>query len=65
MLTNWFRAIFLEFVRIAILIYLYAFCYQGCREDLHYAALNLNLPNRSRRQRNNTNSECVYSSVKH
>ncbi|XP_045897880.1 uncharacterized protein LOC123965404 [Micropterus dolomieu] len=33
-------------------------------DSLHYAALNVNLPNRSRRQRNNTNSECVYSSVK-
>uniref|UniRef100_A0A671XVK5 Uncharacterized LOC115589925 n=2 Tax=Sparus aurata TaxID=8175 RepID=A0A671XVK5_SPAAU len=32
--------------------------------NLHYAALNVNLPNRSRRQRNNTNNECVYSSVK-
>uniref|UniRef100_A0A671XVA2 Uncharacterized LOC115589433 n=2 Tax=Sparus aurata TaxID=8175 RepID=A0A671XVA2_SPAAU len=38
---------------------------EGRRDDLHYAALNVNLPNRSRRQRNNTNSECVYSSVKH
>ncbi|XP_038573004.1 uncharacterized protein LOC119901485 isoform X2 [Micropterus salmoides] len=33
-------------------------------DSLHYAALNVNLPNRSRKQRNNTNSECVYSSVK-
>ncbi|XP_045897879.1 uncharacterized protein LOC123965403 [Micropterus dolomieu] len=33
-------------------------------DSLHYAALNVNLPNRSRRQRNNTNSECVYSSVR-
>nr|XP_046236413.1 uncharacterized protein LOC124054447 isoform X2 [Scatophagus argus] len=33
-------------------------------DDLHYAALNVNLPNRSRRQRDNTKSECVYSSVK-
>ncbi|KAL7374817.1 hypothetical protein ABVT39_007588 [Epinephelus coioides] len=33
-------------------------------ENLHYAALSVNLPNRSRRQRNNTNDECVYSSVK-
>ncbi|XP_036968478.1 uncharacterized protein LOC119027410 isoform X1 [Acanthopagrus latus] len=33
--------------------------------NLHYAALSVNLPNRSRRQRNNTNNECVYSSVKH
>nr|XP_033507843.1 uncharacterized protein LOC117272846 [Epinephelus lanceolatus] len=33
-------------------------------ENLHYAALSVNLPNRSRRQRNNTNDECVYSNVK-
>ncbi|XP_069578914.1 uncharacterized protein [Brachyistius frenatus] len=32
-------------------------------DDLHYAALSVDLPNRSRRQRS-TNSECVYSSVK-
>ncbi|XP_051231362.1 uncharacterized protein LOC127349546 [Dicentrarchus labrax] len=32
--------------------------------NLHYAALSVNLPNRSRRQRNSTNNECVYSSVK-
>ncbi|XP_026208370.1 uncharacterized protein LOC113157239 [Anabas testudineus] len=31
-------------------------------DNLHYAPLDINLPNRSRRQRNNT--ECVYSSVK-
>ncbi|KAM8747228.1 uncharacterized protein AB9X84_015321 [Acanthopagrus schlegelii] len=33
-------------------------------DNLHYAALNVKLPNRSKRQRNNTNNECVYSSVK-
>uniref|UniRef100_A0A671XXY4 Ig-like domain-containing protein n=1 Tax=Sparus aurata TaxID=8175 RepID=A0A671XXY4_SPAAU len=33
-------------------------------ESLHYAALRAHKPNRSRRQRNNTDSECVYSSVK-
>ncbi|XP_030286969.1 uncharacterized protein LOC115589931 [Sparus aurata] len=33
-------------------------------DDLHYAALSVKLPKRSRRQRNNTNNECVYSSVK-
>ncbi|XP_070785797.1 uncharacterized protein [Enoplosus armatus] len=33
-------------------------------DNLHYAALSDNLPNRSRRQRNNTENECVYSSVK-
>ncbi|XP_059210625.1 uncharacterized protein LOC131989427 [Centropristis striata] len=33
-------------------------------DDLHYAALSVNLPNRSRRQRSNTNDECVYSGVK-
>uniref|UniRef100_A0A4W6DHT9 Ig-like domain-containing protein n=1 Tax=Lates calcarifer TaxID=8187 RepID=A0A4W6DHT9_LATCA len=33
-------------------------------DHLHYAALSVNLPNRSRRQRNNTNNDCVYSSVK-
>uniref|UniRef100_A0A8C4HD57 Ig-like domain-containing protein n=1 Tax=Dicentrarchus labrax TaxID=13489 RepID=A0A8C4HD57_DICLA len=33
-------------------------------DNLHYAALSVNLPNRSRRQRNSTNNECVYSSVK-
>uniref|UniRef100_A0A671Y1Y9 Uncharacterized LOC115589433 n=1 Tax=Sparus aurata TaxID=8175 RepID=A0A671Y1Y9_SPAAU len=52
---------------INILIYFYIFCHQGHgdADDLHYAALSFNLPNRSRRQRNNTNSECMYSSVKH
>nr|XP_046237535.1 uncharacterized protein LOC124054996 [Scatophagus argus] len=33
-------------------------------ENLHYAALRDLKANRSRRQRSNTNSECVYSSVK-
>ncbi|XP_047463569.1 uncharacterized protein LOC125021504 [Mugil cephalus] len=33
-------------------------------ESLHYAALNVNLHLTSRRQRNNTNSECVYSSIR-
>ncbi|XP_030286967.1 uncharacterized protein LOC115589928 [Sparus aurata] len=33
-------------------------------DNLHYAALSVKLPNRSRRQKNNTNNECVYSSVK-
>ncbi|XP_051284745.1 uncharacterized protein LOC127379328 [Dicentrarchus labrax] len=33
-------------------------------DNLHYAALSVNLPNRSRRQRNSTNNECVYSRVK-
>ncbi|XP_059210624.1 uncharacterized protein LOC131989426 [Centropristis striata] len=33
-------------------------------DDLHYAALSVNLPNRSRRQRSNTNDECVYSGIK-
>ncbi|XP_028420148.1 uncharacterized protein LOC114545812 [Perca flavescens] len=33
-------------------------------DNLHYAALNVTLPNRSRRPRKNTNNECVYSSVK-
>ncbi|XP_073330787.1 uncharacterized protein [Pagrus major] len=37
----------------------------GDADNLHYAALSVKLPNRSRRQRNNTNSECVYSSVRH
>uniref|UniRef100_A0A8D3AWZ0 Ig-like domain-containing protein n=1 Tax=Scophthalmus maximus TaxID=52904 RepID=A0A8D3AWZ0_SCOMX len=32
--------------------------------DLHDAALSVNLPNRSRRQRDNTMDECVYSSVR-
>ncbi|KAM8747229.1 uncharacterized protein AB9X84_015322 [Acanthopagrus schlegelii] len=36
----------------------------GDAENLHYAALSVKLPNRSRKQRNNTNNECVYSSVK-
>ncbi|XP_075942959.1 immunoglobulin kappa light chain-like [Anarhichas minor] len=30
----------------------------------HYAALSVNLPMGTRRQRNNTNDECVYASVK-
>uniref|UniRef100_A0A4W6DH27 Ig-like domain-containing protein n=1 Tax=Lates calcarifer TaxID=8187 RepID=A0A4W6DH27_LATCA len=40
--------------------------YSGSQDadHLHYAALSVNLPNRSRRQRNNTNNDCVYSSVK-
>uniref|UniRef100_A0A671Y244 Ig-like domain-containing protein n=1 Tax=Sparus aurata TaxID=8175 RepID=A0A671Y244_SPAAU len=33
-------------------------------DNLHYSALSVKLPNRSRRQKNNTNNECVYSSVK-
>ncbi|XP_073330780.1 uncharacterized protein [Pagrus major] len=33
-------------------------------ENLHYAALSVNHAKRTRRQRNNTDSECVYSSVK-
>ncbi|XP_027143753.1 immunoglobulin kappa light chain-like isoform X2 [Larimichthys crocea] len=37
---------------------------QGDEDNLHYAALNVNLPKRPRRQRNNTRDECVYSSVK-
>ncbi|XP_070849921.1 V-set and immunoglobulin domain-containing protein 1-like [Chaetodon trifascialis] len=32
--------------------------------NLHYAALNVKPPKGSRRQRNSTNSECVYASVK-
>ena len=56
----------MDFSRINILIDLYIFCYQSHRnaENLYYAALSVNLPNRSRRQRNSTNNECVYSSVK-
>ncbi|XP_067380476.1 V-set and immunoglobulin domain-containing protein 1-like [Channa argus] len=33
-------------------------------DNLQYAALRVNLPNRSKRQKINTESECVYSSVK-
>ncbi|XP_060951844.1 uncharacterized protein LOC133028826 [Limanda limanda] len=33
-------------------------------DDLHYAAVNVRVASRSRRQRDNTNDECVYSSVK-
>ncbi|XP_032400617.1 uncharacterized protein LOC116707404 [Etheostoma spectabile] len=33
-------------------------------DNVHYAALSITLPNRPRRQRNKTNDECVYSSVK-
>ncbi|XP_033992324.1 uncharacterized protein LOC117487773 [Trematomus bernacchii] len=32
--------------------------------SLHYAAVSVNVPNRSRRQRNIPNDECVYSGVK-
>ncbi|XP_019123711.1 uncharacterized protein LOC104939184 [Larimichthys crocea] len=39
--------------------------YNGDTDNLHYAALNVNLPSRSRRQRNNSRDECVYSGVKH
>lgn len=31
-------------------------------DDIHYAALSVSLPNRTKRQRDNT---CVYASVKH
>lgn len=39
--------------------------YQGSHDadNLHYAALSINLPNRLKRQRK-TQNECVYSSVK-
>ncbi|XP_030609767.1 uncharacterized protein LOC115797347 [Archocentrus centrarchus] len=33
-------------------------------DNLHYAALSVKQPNRSRRQKNNTDSECLYSSIK-
>ncbi|XP_062300770.1 uncharacterized protein LOC134005791 [Scomber scombrus] len=33
-------------------------------DNLHYAALSVKLPNRTRRAKNNSNNECVYSSVK-
>ncbi|KAM8746807.1 uncharacterized protein AB9X84_014996 [Acanthopagrus schlegelii] len=36
----------------------------GDADNLHYAPLSVKLPKRSRRQRKNTDSECVYSSVK-
>ncbi|XP_033992327.1 uncharacterized protein LOC117487775 isoform X3 [Trematomus bernacchii] len=38
---------------------------EGYRDanSLHYAALSVNVPNRSRRQRNINNDECVYSGV--
>uniref|UniRef100_A0A0F8AKY9 Ig kappa chain V region K29-213 n=1 Tax=Larimichthys crocea TaxID=215358 RepID=A0A0F8AKY9_LARCR len=44
----------------------FIFCYQLCqdKENLHYAALRVHKANRSRRERDNTESECVYSSVK-
>jgi len=45
----------------------YVFCYQGNNEDmdsLHYAALDVNQPYRSRKQRNNFTRECIYSSVR-
>ncbi|XP_060887280.1 uncharacterized protein LOC132958456 [Labrus mixtus] len=40
--------------------------HEGHREadNLFYATLNVNMPNTSRRQRNTTKDECVYSSVK-
>ncbi|XP_023252350.1 uncharacterized protein LOC111646975 [Seriola lalandi dorsalis] len=39
---------------------------EGYRDanSLHYAALNVKVPNRSSRQRDNTKTECVYSSVR-
>ncbi|XP_026208356.1 immunoglobulin kappa light chain-like [Anabas testudineus] len=39
---------------------------EACRDvdNLHYAALSVNLPNSSRKQRSTTKTECVYSSVK-
>ncbi|KAM3590430.1 uncharacterized protein V6R79_009512 [Siganus canaliculatus] len=36
----------------------------GTTDNLHYAALNVKKPNRSRRQSDNPNNECVYSGVK-
>ncbi|CAK6973023.1 uncharacterized protein LOC128383790 [Scomber scombrus] len=33
-------------------------------DNLHYAALSVKLPNRSKRAKNKSNNECVYSSVK-
>ncbi|XP_060951839.1 immunoglobulin kappa light chain-like [Limanda limanda] len=33
-------------------------------DDLHYSAVNVNVASRSRRQRDNRNDDCVYSSVK-
>lgn len=41
-------------------------CKQAHREkdDIHYAAVSVSLPNRLRRQRKSTDNECVYSSVK-
>lgn len=40
--------------------------YQGNQDsdNLHYAALRDHKVNRSKRQKDNTNTECVYSSVK-
>ncbi|XP_062300812.1 uncharacterized protein LOC134005820 [Scomber scombrus] len=40
--------------------------YQGHQDtdNMQYAALSVKLPNRSRRAKNNSNNECVYSSVK-
>ncbi|XP_056225154.1 immunoglobulin kappa light chain-like [Seriola aureovittata] len=39
---------------------------EGYRDanNLHYAALNVKVPNRSSRQRDNAKTECVYSSVR-
>nr|XP_043876532.1 uncharacterized protein LOC122766020 [Solea senegalensis] len=34
-------------------------------DNVHYAAINVHLPNRSRRQMDNANNECMYSSVRH
>ncbi|XP_058479813.1 uncharacterized protein LOC131455946 [Solea solea] len=34
-------------------------------DNVHYAALSVHLPNRSRRQMDNAKNECVYSSVRH
>uniref|UniRef100_A0A3Q0SCP0 Novel immune-type receptor 12 n=1 Tax=Amphilophus citrinellus TaxID=61819 RepID=A0A3Q0SCP0_AMPCI len=38
-------------------------CWTGDADSLHYAALSVNIPKRSRTQRNNTENECVYSGV--
>lgn len=45
---------------------LYSFCQHVHQEpdDIHYAALSVNLTSRPRRQRNNNQNECVYSSGK-
>lgn len=48
-----------------VCFYFYKMCQQShhSADDIHYAALHLNLPRRSKKQRANPDNECIYSGV--